>query len=53
MSDDLISLKIAILSEVASERELVRQAAAQGSVPIDFTEIDTAGDPKTDRKSVV
>lgn len=47
MSDDLISLKIAILSEVASERELVRQAAAQGSILIDVTEIDAAGDPKT------
>ena len=32
MSDDLISLKMAILSDVASERELVRQAAAQASI---------------------
>jgi len=29
---------------VVAERELVRQAAAQASIPIDVSELDTAGD---------
>jgi CheY-like chemotaxis protein len=46
MSDDLISLKVAILSDVASERALVRQAAAQASILIEVAELDAGGDPK-------
>ena len=46
MSDDLISLKVAILSDVASERALVRQAAAQASILIEVAELDAGADPK-------
>jgi CheY-like chemotaxis protein len=42
MSDDLISLKVLIVSEVAAERELIRQAALQASIPIEITEEPTA-----------
>jgi CheY-like chemotaxis protein len=44
MSEDLISLKMLIVSEVAAERDLLRQAAVQASVPIDVSELEGVGD---------
>ncbi len=48
MNDDFFSLKMLIVSEAAPERELLRQAAAQVSVPIEVSEIESAGDPDRD-----
>jgi CheY-like chemotaxis protein len=45
MSDDFFSLKMLIVSEAAPERELLRQAALQVSVPVDVSEFDAGGDP--------
>jgi DNA-binding NtrC family response regulator len=45
MSEDFFSLKMLIVSEAAQERDLVRQAAAQASTPIDVSELETVGDP--------
>ena len=45
MTDDFFSLKILIVSEAASEREILRQVAAQASIPAEIAEIDAAGDP--------
>jgi CheY-like chemotaxis protein len=36
MSDDFISMKMLIVSEAAPERELLRRAAAEASIPVDF-----------------
>jgi CheY-like chemotaxis protein len=44
MTDDFVSLRIMIVSEVAPEREALRQAAAQASIPIHTVEIEAAGD---------
>ena len=44
MRDDIHSLKILIVSDAAPERELVRQAALQASVPIDMAELDALGE---------
>src|SRR4051794_12399992 len=44
MSEEFVSLKMLIVSDVASERELMRQAAVQASVPIDVSERQAAGD---------
>jgi CheY-like chemotaxis protein len=44
MKDDFISLKMLIMSEAAPERDLVRQAAALASIPIDITEAGANGD---------
>lgn len=44
MSDDIVSLKMLIISEAAPERELLRQAAAQASIPIDVSELEAPGD---------
>jgi CheY-like chemotaxis protein len=40
--DDFISLKLLIVSAAAPERELVRQAALQASIPIDVMEAEDA-----------
>jgi CheY-like chemotaxis protein len=53
MSDDLISIRIAIVSEAPSERELVRQAATQASIPVDVSEIDATTDAVGMSKSLV
>lgn len=45
MKDDFFSLKILIVSEAASERKLLRQIAAQTSIPAEVTEIEAIGDP--------
>jgi len=45
MTDDFFTLKVLIVSEAAAERELVRQAAMQASIPIDVSELDAARDP--------
>ena len=50
MSDDFFSLKMLIISEAAAERELLRQAAAQASTPIEVSELETLGDPVTTRE---
>jgi CheY-like chemotaxis protein len=42
MNDDFISLRLLIVSEAAAERELVRQAALQASIPIDISQIEVA-----------
>jgi CheY-like chemotaxis protein len=44
MSEDLISLRMLIVSEAAPEREAVRAAATQASVPIQVEEVDAAAD---------
>ncbi len=44
MSDDLVSLKFAVVSEAAAERELVRQAASMASVPIETIEVAEPAD---------
>lgn len=44
MSDDFLSLKILIVSEVAAERDRVRHAASQASVPVEIAEIENVGD---------
>ena len=41
MSDDLVSLRILIVSEVAAERELIRRAALMASIPIEVVEQET------------
>ena len=43
MSDEFFSLKMLMVSEAAQERELVRQAVAQASTPIHFSELDNTG----------
>jgi CheY-like chemotaxis protein len=45
MSDDFISMKILVVSDVAPERELLRRASAEASIPIDALELDAPGDP--------
>ena len=45
MSDDFISMKILIVSEVAPERELLRRASAEASIPVEASELDAPGDP--------
>ncbi len=45
MDDDFLSLKMLIVSEAASERELLRRLAAQASVPIEVLEVEAAADP--------
>src|SRR6476619_6379816 len=44
MTADLLSIKIAIVSEVATERELVCQAATQVSFPMDVSEVEVTDD---------
>jgi CheY-like chemotaxis protein len=44
MTDDLVSLRILIVSEAVPERDVLRQAAAQASIPIHIVEIEAAGD---------
>ena len=44
MSDDLVALKILVVSDSASERDALRDAAAQGSVLIDVAEVDRIDD---------
>jgi CheY-like chemotaxis protein len=46
MDDDFFSLKMLIVSEAAAERQLLRQAAAQISIPTDVSELEAVGDPK-------
>jgi len=45
MKGDFFSLKVLIVSEATSERGLLRQAAAQASIPAEVAEIEAAGDP--------
>jgi len=45
MSEDFISMKVLIVSEAASDRELLRRAAAEASIPVDASELDAPGDP--------
>jgi DNA-binding NtrC family response regulator len=45
MNSEFFSLKILIVSEAASERGILRQVAAQTSIPAEIAEIETAGDP--------
>jgi CheY-like chemotaxis protein len=52
MTDDILSLKMLIVSEAAPERELVRLAAVHGSVPIEVFEIEQAGDAIAARAAV-
>jgi CheY-like chemotaxis protein len=47
MDDDFFSLKVLIVSDAPPERELVRQAAAHVSIPVEVAEIEAAGDPIT------
>ena len=52
MTADLLSVKIAIVSEVASERELVRQAATQVPFPTDVSEVEITADALVMGKSL-
>jgi CheY-like chemotaxis protein len=52
MTDEILSLKMLIVSEAAPERELIRRAALKGSVPIEVTEIETAGDASAARAAI-
>ena len=45
MSDDFISMKMLIVSEVAPDRELLRRASAEASIPIEASELDAPGVP--------
>ena len=45
MTDDFISMKLLIVSEAAPERELLRRASAEASIPVDASELDAPGDP--------
>ena len=45
MTDDFLTLKMLIVSEAAPERELVRQAAMQASIPIHVSDLEAASDP--------
>jgi CheY-like chemotaxis protein len=44
MRDDVISMKILIVSEAAPERDLLRRVSAEASIPV-ASELDTPGDP--------
>jgi CheY-like chemotaxis protein len=44
MTDDLISLKMLLVSEAAAERGLIRRAALQAAIPIECTEIEATQD---------
>ncbi len=44
MNDDLVSLKLLIVSEAAPEREILRRAALEAPIPIDVAEIAATGD---------
>jgi CheY-like chemotaxis protein len=41
--DDLVTLKMVVVSEAPAERELLRRAASQVSVPLDVVEVGEAG----------
>src|SRR5436305_10585280 len=45
MSDDFISMKMLVVSEAASDRELLRRASAEASIPVEAAELDAPGDP--------
>ncbi len=47
MSDDFISMKMLVVSEAVSDRELLRRASAEASIPVEATELDAPGDPGT------
>lgn len=44
MSDDLVAIKILVVSDSASERAALRDAAAAASIIVDVAEIDRIGD---------
>ena len=52
MSDDLVSFKMLVASEAASERELLRECAAKAAFPVDYAEVADPIDSATIRKSV-
>lgn len=52
MSDDLISFKMLVASEVVSERDLLRECAAKAAFPVDCVEVANLIDPVTIRDSV-
>ena len=45
MTDDFISMKILLVSEVESERELLRRASAEASILVDAWDLVVPGDP--------
>ena len=45
MSDDFISMKMLVVSEAASDRELLRRASAEASIPVEASELDALGAP--------
>jgi CheY-like chemotaxis protein len=50
--DEILSLKMLIVSEVAPERELLRRLASQAAVPINVAEVTAAGDPEAAREAL-
>jgi CheY-like chemotaxis protein len=45
MSDDFISMKMLVVSEAMSDRELVRRASAEASIPVEALELDALDTP--------
>jgi|SRR3954469_707293 CheY-like chemotaxis protein len=45
MTDDFISMKMLIVSDATPERELLRRASAEASIPIEVSELDAPSDP--------
>jgi DNA-binding NtrC family response regulator len=45
MNDDFFSLKMLTVSESAPEREFVRQASTQASIPVEVSELESVDDP--------
>jgi two-component system chemotaxis response regulator CheY len=51
MTDEFISLKVMIVSEIAEDRDLIRRSVAGASIPVMISEIAAAGDETAVRKS--
>src|SRR5438093_478255 len=45
MSDDFISMKMLVVSEAASDREILRQASAQASITVESSVLVSPRDP--------
>src|SRR5258706_3369634 len=44
MTDDFVSLKLMIVSDNATERELIRRGVSTASIPVNISEIEAAHD---------
>ena len=50
MDDEIFSLKVVVVSDVAAEREFLRLAARAAPVPVELIEIDVPGDEGVTRR---